>query len=81
MVPKETTASEHRDPGRGSGLCGPCGITCVRAHLHPDDGVDEEYHGDEESDIRQSLREREKVRLVLLGPGARQLNDSPTPHC
>jgi hypothetical protein len=24
----------------------------VRGHLHPDDGVDEEEHGDQQTDIR-----------------------------
>ncbi len=28
---------------------------CVKTHLHPNDGVDEEQHGNEQADIRQSL--------------------------
>lgn len=29
---------------------------CVRTHLHSDDGVDEEQHGDEQADVWQSLK-------------------------
>ena len=34
--------------------CGPAGR--VATHLHPNDGVDEEQHGDEQADIWQSLK-------------------------
>ncbi len=36
-----------------------------RLDLHPNDGVDEEEHGNEQDDVRQSLNE--KTNTVVLG--------------
>lgn len=33
-----------------------CSPGCISTHLHSNDGIDEEQHGNEQADIRQSLK-------------------------
>jgi hypothetical protein len=39
-------------------------VGLVASDLHPDDGVDEEEHGDQQNDIRKSLRTLQCCRIV-----------------
>lgn len=41
----------------------------IRKYLHPDDGVDEEEHHDEQSYVRQSLRAEHRQGHALSGSG------------
>lgn len=40
-----------------------CTRTCL-SHLHPNDGVDEEKHGNQEADIGECLQEKQMSHLI-----------------
>lgn len=50
----------------------------METHLHPNDGVDEEDHGDEQSDVGQSLREEGGVYAEVDLKFNGSLTASPT---
>lgn len=37
------------------------------AHLHPDDGIDEEQHGDQKADVGQGLEGKQRYDLEFKG--------------
>ncbi len=37
-----------------------------RLDLHPNDGVDEEEHGNEQDDVRQSLNEKQTLLFTVF---------------
>lgn len=42
------------------------------SHLHPNDGVDEEKHGNQEADVGQRLREKHMSHLIYHSPRGAQ---------
>lgn len=38
-------------------------VQIVASHLHPDDGVDEEQHGDKQADVRQGLEANTHTKM------------------